>query len=94
MKFCSHCGKEIMDEAVVCTNCGCAVNGANSIKTAVVGDDIPNAGLNILSFFIPLVGLILFCTMCGRTPRKAKQIGLFALVGFIINCIILIAMSV
>ena len=94
MKFCSHCGKEIMDEAVVCTNCGCAVNGANSINTAALGEDIPNGGLNILSFFIPLVGLILFCTMCSRTPRKAKQIGLFALVGFIINCIILIAMSV
>ena len=28
MKFCTHCGKELMDEAVVCTNCGCAVNGA------------------------------------------------------------------
>ena len=26
MKFCQHCGKEIMDEAVVCTGCGCAVN--------------------------------------------------------------------
>ena len=23
MKFCSHCGKEIMDEAVICLNCGC-----------------------------------------------------------------------
>ena len=26
MKFCQHCGKEIMDEAVVCVGCGCAVN--------------------------------------------------------------------
>lgn len=26
MKFCSHCGNEIMDEAVVCVKCGCAVN--------------------------------------------------------------------
>ena len=24
MKFCSKCGKEIMDEAVICPNCGCA----------------------------------------------------------------------
>ena len=24
MKYCSHCGNEIMDEAVVCTKCGCA----------------------------------------------------------------------
>ena len=26
MKFCSHCGKEIMDEAVICVHCGCYVN--------------------------------------------------------------------
>ena len=25
MKFCQKCGKEIMDEAVICPNCGCAV---------------------------------------------------------------------
>ena len=25
MKFCSKCGKEIMDEAVICPGCGCAV---------------------------------------------------------------------
>ncbi len=24
--FCSKCGREIMDEAVVCPNCGCATN--------------------------------------------------------------------
>lgn len=25
MKYCTHCGKEIMDEAVICVGCGCAV---------------------------------------------------------------------
>lgn len=93
MKFCTHCGKELMDEAVVCTNCGCAVNGANSLKGAAAGDDVPNGGLNILSFFIPLVGLILYCTMQGRTPRKANQIGVFALVGFIINLVLIVLLS-
>ena len=93
MKYCTHCGKELMDEAVVCMNCGCAVNGANSIKGAIAGDDVPNGGLNILSFFIPLAGLIMFCTMQGRTPRKAKQIGIFALVGFVINIVLLVILS-
>lgn len=27
MKYCSKCGKEIMDEAIVCPGCGCAVAG-------------------------------------------------------------------
>ncbi len=38
--FCSKCGKEIMDEAVVCPNCGCATQNytaqlhSNSTDTA------------------------------------------------------------
>ena len=28
--FCSKCGKEIMDEAVICPNCGCATNNYNA----------------------------------------------------------------
>lgn len=27
--FCSKCGKEIHDEAVICVHCGCAVNNNN-----------------------------------------------------------------
>ena len=27
MKYCSHCGKELMDEAIICPGCGCAVEG-------------------------------------------------------------------
>ena len=27
MKFCSKCGNELIDEAVVCPGCGCAVGG-------------------------------------------------------------------
>ena len=30
MKFCQKCGKEIMDEAVICPGCGCEVDGHNS----------------------------------------------------------------
>ena len=29
MKYCIHCGKELLDEAVVCVGCGCAVGGQN-----------------------------------------------------------------
>lgn len=30
MKFCTHCGKELLDEAVICVGCGCAVGGRNT----------------------------------------------------------------
>lgn len=26
MKYCTHCGAEIVDEAVICVHCGCATN--------------------------------------------------------------------
>ena len=28
MKFCSRCGAQVVDEAVVCVNCGCSLAGA------------------------------------------------------------------
>ena len=30
MKYCTHCGKELLDEAVICMGCGCAVEGYNA----------------------------------------------------------------
>ena len=30
MKYCTHCGKELFDEAVICVGCGCAVGGQNT----------------------------------------------------------------
>lgn len=29
MKFCTYCGKQIADEAVICLGCGCKTQGAN-----------------------------------------------------------------
>ena len=86
--FCAKCGKEIADEAVVCVNCGCAVNGGKNVIAAVGGEDIPNGGLNVLGFLIPIVGLIMYCVMHSQTPRKANQIGMFSLVGFVIALIL------
>lgn len=34
MKFCSKCGKEIMDEAVICVGCGCPVSQTTNIQPA------------------------------------------------------------
>lgn len=47
--------------------------------------DEPSIGLNILAFFIPLVGWIMYFTMKGETPRKASQIVTWAWIGFAIN---------
>ena len=35
--FCSKCGKEILDEAVVCIHCGCAVPKQSNVESALEG---------------------------------------------------------
>ena len=47
MKFCTHCGKELMDEAVICVGCGCAVSNGNAQAARMSVDR--NELLNTLS---------------------------------------------
>lgn len=51
MKFCQKCGKEIMDEAVVCPGCGCEVTPT---RKQTHGDD----GLAIASKIFMILGCI------------------------------------
>lgn len=48
MKFCSHCGAQVEDDAVVCVKCGCSVAGP---KSAPKAEDGPNKGFSVLSLF-------------------------------------------
>ena len=50
-----------------------------------------SVGFAILSFFIPLAGLIIFLTQKDKRPKTAKTSGICALVSFILNIIIIIA---
>ena len=38
MKYCSHCGTEVVDEAVVCPSCGCKIASTNT-NTIIEEDD-------------------------------------------------------
>lgn len=73
MKYCVRCGGEMADTAVVCPRCGA--------QTVPPVEDKPDTAMNVISFFIPLVGLILFLVYHDRQPRKAKSAGKFALIG-------------
>lgn len=56
MKFCTHCGKELMDEAVICVGCGCAVGGRTPQSAGVSVDR--NELLNTLSQRVFTNGII------------------------------------
>lgn len=82
--FCPGCGSEIHNGNQYCPKCGYAFNSTQFIRKA----DTPSTGLNILSFLIPLIGLILYLVMREDTPRKAGKIGKAALIGFIITVVL------
>ena len=52
MKFCQKCGKEIVDEAVICPGCGCAV--AEEKKNEIHGND----GLAIAAKIFLIIGCV------------------------------------
>lgn len=75
MKYCIHCGKEVLDDAIICPGCGCSVQYGNGnpqqngfSKGGGNGQGSPSfndsySAVSILglvfSFISPLIGLIL-----------------------------------
>ena len=50
--------------------------------------DMPSTGFNVLSFFFPIIGFILYLVWNDKTPIKAKSVGKSALIGFIVNAVL------
>lgn len=90
MKYCSKCGKEIMDDAVICPGCGCSQDNKALQNQA----DSSSFGWALLGFCIPIVGLILYLVWKENTPLKAKSAGKGALVSVIISVIFYIIYAV
>lgn len=64
--FCSKCGKEISDDAVICPNCGVPTNNYNGASTKLKSSSDDSGNVNtmsivalVMSFIIPLVGFIM-----------------------------------
>ena len=90
MKYCSHCGAEIFDNAVVCIKCGCSVSDKTTQFISVINpNDAPSGGFAILSFFFPLIGLILWLAWNNSSPKKSKSCGKGALIGIIVEIILI-----
>lgn len=47
-KYCTHCGKEVMEEAVICPNCGCQIKEIGA-PTVVINNSNANSNTNINS---------------------------------------------
>lgn len=63
MKFCSKCGTQLVDEAVVCTACGCAVQGGTALNQPLTAEpvqapSVPKADKKFAKNFIPIFNFV------------------------------------
>ena len=114
MKYCSHCGKEVLDDAIICPGCGCSVqyghtgnggftksnnngnNNYNNNNNSSYNNSYNNGNNNaqqqqqpyvppyadscsglsiaglIMSFFQPLIGLILSIVAHNEAKRTGS----------------------
>ena len=74
--FCSNCGKQLEDGDKVCGFCVENTTNTNEL-------DEPSTGINVLCFFIPVIGLTLYFAWKSMYPKKAKSALKVALIGFL-----------
>lgn len=70
--YCTKCGAEINDEAVICPNCGCATSNytpTTNVKEEPNSNGIAVAGF-ICSFFVPLLGWIFGGVGLARANKR------------------------
>ena len=98
MKFCEKCGKEIMDEAVVCPNCGCSIDSTSvndrigsrkpASKASVILGIIGIAGgvlLAIVGHICSIIAIIMGIVDC---TKKRKPTGLIlGIIGEVVSII-------
>lgn len=56
MKYCSKCGHQIMDEAIICPNCGCGVDGCKFFKE----NQQSNSGLKTAAKVFMIIGTVFY----------------------------------
>lgn len=78
--YCSNCANPCHPNAVVCTKCGLPL-----LKNNMVAADEATMGLKVLSFLIPLIGLVLYCVNVSSNPKSAKEYGKMAIIGFVVS---------
>lgn len=74
MKYCSKCGNELMDEAVICPKCGCPVeNGTNQGKASKLNKVKTAFFLNIIALVIAIFTVANYLLLGSSGNSEADQ---------------------
>ena len=85
-KFCNRCGFPCNPNMTICPQCGAPVG--------VAANDVPETGLKILSFLIPLIGIILYAVNNKDKPNSAKEYLKWALISFVAGFVLSIVFTI
>lgn len=76
MKYCSHCGSELFDEAVICPKCGCPVEHTTATVEVKEPKLIPLALVGfILSIVSGVVSMFMFVNSGGSSSTPSILLG-------------------
>lgn len=81
---CRECGEMIAESAPTCPKCGAKQKTGTSLNVNTEDFKAGSTGLKVLSFLIPIAGLILFLVKGKEEPVAAKSYGLWAIAGFVL----------
>ena len=89
MKYCSRCGKELYDEAVVSIGCGCPVDDVRMPFNKPRSDSWNSLSIVgfILSFFTSLIGLILSIVSYRQVKESGEKGKELSIAGIIISLV-------
>ena len=90
MKYCSNCGKEILDNTVICPHCGCATKELSVENPPKKFNVFALIGF-ILSFFIPVAGLVLSIIGLKKVPEYDQSGKGFSIAGITISAVQILA---
>ena len=80
MKYCSHCGNELLDEAVICPKCGCACD--NRVTKILNSENVSDKSRGIALILVAFLGVLgIHRFYVGKTGTGILYIFTFGLFG-------------
>ena len=90
MKYCSNCGNELNDEAIICVKCGQSCS-----KQTLTESTTEACLLFVFSIFLPVVGFVVGLVLHSNNQRSlSKKCFSGAIIGTIIYGIIILVICI